>query len=166
MTALDQSVDPDSNSSFEISIQNSGVSDALGVVVTIPLPVNVEFVSADLITEAAAVGRPTGGAAHAGVVTLTFGALPAGLAARVKLVLRPAEAGDIAITVSLAAEGLVAGATQAPGVTVEEIPSITTPRGFCGFGAHFGLPGALAGAGVTRRARHEVSRRSSERAGC
>ncbi|MBN1346855.1 MAG: DUF11 domain-containing protein [Phycisphaerae bacterium] len=86
--------------SFVVSVQNSGDGPATDVVLTIPLPENAEFVSANLITTPTAQSAPTSATVVDGNVVIQVGDVPAGQTVQAELVLRAKTPGSMTVTPS------------------------------------------------------------------
>jgi hypothetical protein len=139
---------------FDIDVENVGDADAEQLVVTIPLPENTDFVSAELLdAQQTSQVNVVDSAA-----VITFQSLAAGEMARIELILNALVSGAIHLTVTASDAEQNAAAVGEADVTVTSedriVQIVNTVPTMCGAGATFGMIGAallMPGLALTRR---------------
>jgi uncharacterized repeat protein (TIGR01451 family) len=120
------------------TVENVGTATATNVVLTIPIPEDAEFVSARLVSDAAAQTADPIVTQGDGFVTLEFGDVPAGDAIQMEIVLRVLVAGEILITADATSDELTTPKAAETAATVQaddeyvEVVQTTTPLNLCG----------------------------------
>ncbi len=123
---------------FTATVENVGTATATGVVLTIPIPENAEFVSARLVAgQSAQVTDPvvTEGDEF---VTLEFGDVPAGDSLQVEIVLRVIVAGEVVVNASATSEEITTPKAAETAATIDaedeylRVVETTTPLYLCG----------------------------------
>jgi uncharacterized repeat protein (TIGR01451 family) len=128
---------------FDIDVENVGDADAEQLVVTIPLPENTDFVSAELLdAQQASQVNVVDSAA-----VITFQSLAAGETARIELILNALVSGAIHLTVTASDAEQNAATVGEADVTVTSedrvVQIVNTVPTMCGAGATFGMIGAV-----------------------
>ena len=135
---------------FVIRVENLGDGEATDVQITIPLPENTEFVSAEVLAEDTAQTPPPNVAVVGNQVVLAVEPLPRGGHFMVELVLWAKARGQVVITPVVRSAELAQGVSvdQSAAVEVQDDPQVALqmrkPAGVCGalgLSAGFVLPG-------------------------
>lgn len=156
------------NLTFMVRVQNTGTGGASDVVVNVPLPENVEFVSARILS-----GSPTEQttpddiAVADGVVTIRVASVDAGEEVNVELVVKPMTSGKVTMTANAACDEdpVAKEAEEQAEVTAEDVIDriVTTaaPAPFCTPSGLAPLGGLLLLAGGLLTGRRRVARGSN-----
>jgi uncharacterized repeat protein (TIGR01451 family) len=151
----DSLISPGEHLSVGVSVQNAGDAEATGVRALVPVPDNMEFVSATVLGTASAEVLPAQVSVEGNVVIIEVGDLAAGELFRVRLVLRAKSSGSARFIVHALSSETPDGVEAAPSeVMVEdEYYVLVRHAPLCGMLGLLPLLVLAAGLGWVRRGR-------------